>query len=99
LTYTWDESEAGLTGADAIVPGSLQLDADGDGVGEAPILDGTTYRVVANNFIADGGDSFATLKEGTNRLVGGLDIDSLRSYLMENSPVDVTPTNRISSQP
>jgi 5'-nucleotidase len=99
LTYTWDESEAGLTGADAIVPGSLQLDADGDGVGEAPILDGTTYRVVANNFIADGGDSFATLKEGTNRLVGGLDIDSLRSYLMENFPVDVTPTNRISSQP
>jgi 5'-nucleotidase len=99
LTYTWDESEAGLTGADAIVPGSLQLDADGDGVGEAPILDGTTYRVVANNFIADGGDNFATLTEGTNRLVGGLDIDSLRTYLLENSPIEVTATNRISSQP
>ena len=99
LTYTWDESEAALTGADAIVPGSLQLDADGDGVGEAPIVDGTTYRVVANNFIADGGDNFATLTEGTNRLVGGLDIDSLRTYLLENSPIEVTATNRISSQP
>jgi len=99
LTYTWDASEAALTGADAIVPGTLQLDANGDGVGEAPIVDGATYRVVANNFIADGGDNFATLKEGTNRLVGGLDIDSLRSYLLENSPVEATATNRISSQP
>jgi hypothetical protein len=31
--------------------------------------------------------------------VGGLDIDSLRTYLLENSPIEVTATNRISSQP
>ena len=63
-----------------------------------PLEDGTTYRVAANNFIADGGDSFATFRSGTNRINGGLDIDALRAYLLANDPVEVTPTDRISQQ-
>ena len=101
LTYTWDASLAAETGSNAIVPGSLQLDANGDGVGESPIedSDATTYRVAANNFISDGGDSFTTFKAATNKLVGGLDIDSLREYLLVHSPVSPTPSNRISQIP
>ena len=64
-----------------------------------PLVDATTCRVVANSFLSDGGDSFATFKDGTNKLVGGLDIDSLRSYLLANDPVSPTPTDRISQQP
>ena len=52
-----------------------------------------------NNFLSDGGDNFTTFKAGTNKLVGGLDIDSLRSYLLANDPVSVTPTDRVSQQP
>jgi 5'-nucleotidase len=98
LTYTWDASLAAGDDPNALVPGTLMLDANGDGVGESPIVDATTYRVVANNFLSDGGDNFATFKEGTNKLVGGLDIDSLRSYLLAHDPVSATPTNRISQQ-
>ena len=58
-----------------------------------------TYRVAANNFLADGGDGFATFKQGTNRLIGGLDIDSLRLYLQANDPYTVPTTlDRITRQ-
>ena len=76
------------------------VDADGDAATPmVPLEDATTYRVVANNFLSDGGDNFGTFKLGTNKLVGGLDIDSLRSYLLANDPVSPTPTTRISQQP
>jgi 5'-nucleotidase len=99
LSYTWDLSEAQADDADALV-GDVMVDADGDPTTPmVPLEDGTTYRVVANNFLADGGDSFPTFVDGTNRLIGGLDIDSLRAYLLENSPVEPTLTDRISQQP
>ena len=98
ITYTWDTSEAVLPDADAIV-GDVMVDADGDpATAMVPLEDGTTYRVVANNFLADGGDGFAGFKAGTDRLIGGLDIDSLRLYLQQG-PVAPTPTDRISQQP
>lgn len=38
-----------------------------------------TYRVTVHNFMADGGDGYATFKnKGTNRLGGAQDIDALR---------------------
>jgi 5'-nucleotidase len=99
LSYTWDLSDAGLPGANAIV-GDVLIDADGNpGTPMVPLVDGTTYRVVANSFLSDGGDNFATFKAGTNKLVGGLDIDSLRLYLGANDPTAPTATDRISQQP
>ena len=61
------------------------------------LSDTTTYRVVANSFLSDGGDNFATFKLGTSKLIGGLDIDSLRLFLQAHDPYTVTPTDRISS--
>jgi 5'-nucleotidase len=99
LSYTWDVSEAGLPGANALVEPVL-VDADGDpGTPMVPLDDAATYRVVANGFLSDGGDNFATFKAGTNKLVGGMDIDSLRLYLGANDPTAPTPTDRISQQP
>ena len=99
LEYTWDVSLAAQAGADAIV-GDVLVDHDGDaGTPLVPLVPGDTYRVVANNFIADGGDNFSVFAEGTDRLIGGLDIDAFREYLRANDPVEVPATDRISSQP
>jgi 5'-nucleotidase len=40
-----------------------------------------TYRVTVNNFMASGGDGYATLRAGTERLGGAQDIDALVAYL------------------
>jgi 5'-nucleotidase len=98
LQYTWDLSQARLATTDALV-GDVLVDADGDpGTPMVPLENGATYRVAANNFLADGGDNFPTFREGTNRVTQGLDIDALREYLLANSPVEVPGTDRISQQ-
>lgn len=40
-----------------------------------------TYRVTVNSFLAGGGDNFTVLTEGTNRVVGPVDLDALVSYI------------------
>ena len=39
------------------------------------------YRIVTNNFVADGGDSEVGFKNGRDRAVLGTDIDSLVDYV------------------
>lgn len=52
-----------------------------------------TYRVVANNFLSGGGDGFSAFRLGRSPTVVGLDIDALKNYLTEKSPLlpDVIP--------
>lgn len=57
-----------------------------------------TYRVVTNNFLADGGDGFATFRLGTDRLIGGLDIDAFADYLIATSPTTPPSSGRIVDQ-
>ena len=46
-----------------------------------------SYRITTNNFLADGGDDFATLTQGTNRTtLSDFDIDSLVRYLATTTP-------------
>ena len=54
----------------------------------------TTYRIVTNNFLADGGDAFSVFTEGTNRSGGGDDLVALIDYLGANQPVS-PPADRI----
>jgi 5'-nucleotidase len=99
LSYTWDASDAALPNANALV-GDVMVDADGNpGTPMIPLVDGQTYRVAVTVFLADGGDNFATFKQGTNKLVGGLDIDALVNYLKANDPTAPTATDRVSQQP
>ncbi len=53
------------------------------------------YQVTVNNFLADGGDSFAAFKLGTNRIGGGDDLAAFNTYLGVHSPVAPPATTRI----
>ncbi len=85
LRYTWDAS---APIGDRIATSSITING-------TPISPMATYRVTVNNFLADGGDGFSVLREGTNRLGGVVDTDAFAAYLGDNSPLSPTPRNRI----
>ncbi|MFE6101230.1 bifunctional metallophosphatase/5'-nucleotidase [Streptomyces laurentii] len=89
LTYTLDMTKSG---ADRVVTGSIKLN------GEA-IDPSKSYRVAMNEFLTGGGDGFAALAKGTNKLVGASDLDLFNEYLAANSsataPLAVPAADRI----
>ncbi|GAA2968045.1 MULTISPECIES: bifunctional metallophosphatase/5'-nucleotidase [Streptomyces] len=89
LTYTLDLTKSG---ADRVVADTVRLN------GEA-IDPAKTYRVAMNEFLAGGGDGFAALGEGTNKLVGPSDLDLFNAYLADHStaaaPLAPPATDRI----
>jgi len=75
FTYRWDEKQPK---GSRVVPGSMKL-------GGAAIEDGKTYRVVANNFLAEGGDNFPVFAKAANKVDTGMrDLDALIDYLVKN---------------
>jgi len=58
----------------------------------------TSYRIVANNFLSDGGDNFTAFKNGSAKYFGGLDIDGFAKYLPTVSPYTPLPLDRITKQ-
>lgn len=49
-----------------------------------PLDDARSYRLVVNNFMADGGDGHSVLRQGRDRVSLGVDIDAMAEWLMEN---------------
>jgi 2',3'-cyclic-nucleotide 2'-phosphodiesterase (5'-nucleotidase family)/predicted AlkP superfamily pyrophosphatase or phosphodiesterase len=86
FTYEWSASAA--TGS-KVNPASIKING-------VPIDLGASYRVTVNNFMADGGDNFLVLREGTNRLGGDVDLDALEKWFIAN-PGGISPPalNRI----
>ena len=85
FSYSWDANAAD---ADKVDASTIMI----DGV----LVDPTaSYRVTVNSFLADGGDNFAVLTEGTDRLGGEIDLDALVTYFGANTPVAPGPQNRI----
>ena len=68
-----------------------------------PLDTAATYQVTTNNFLADGGDGFQSLRAGTNRTsLPDFDVDSLVRYLeptLAGAPIGPAPTNRITVVP
>ncbi|MEE8375988.1 MAG: 5'-nucleotidase C-terminal domain-containing protein, partial [Acidimicrobiia bacterium] len=85
FTYTWDASE--LDGS-KVDPSKIKI-------GGVTVVAGDDYRITVNSFLADGGDNFAVLVDGTNRLGGEIDLDALVTYFGLNSPVAPGPQDRI----
>ena len=68
-------------------------------VNGAPVNPAAAYRVTVNSFLADGGDGFAVLVQGNQRLGGAVDTDAFEAYLLANpGGVAPGPQNRIEKQ-
>jgi len=89
FTYEWSAS----------APDGSKVNSASIMIGGVPIVPGTSYRVTVNSFLADGGDNFAVLVDGTDRLGGEVDLDALVTYFGANSPVSPGPQDRITSVP
>ena len=48
---------------------------------EQPIALDRTYRITVNSFLAQGGDGFTVLQQGSDAVVGGLDLEALEAWL------------------
>ncbi|MDQ6685637.1 MAG: bifunctional metallophosphatase/5'-nucleotidase [Pseudomonadota bacterium] len=59
-------------------------------LGGEPIVAERSYRVAVNSFLAEGGDGFAVLTEGTGRDGGAPDLDVLLEYLKTPRAPDST---------
>jgi len=53
------------------------------------------YRVVCNGFLAGGGDGFITLKQGTERKIGIVDLDALELYLKKRPDLAAPVAGRV----
>jgi 5'-nucleotidase len=89
LTYAWSRSAPACGKVDMA---SLKI----RGVAVNPQA---TYRVTVNSFLAEGGDHFLALREGTDRLGGPQDVDALEAYFRTHSPVAPGPQNRVTVVP
>lgn len=87
FSYSYDSTAAAGSRVD---PASIKLNGQ-------TIDPNASYRVTVNSFLAGGGDNFAVLKAGTNRLEQPnlVDVDAFNAYLKANAPVAPGPQNRI----
>lgn len=70
LKYTWSDSlPVGQKVLDIYLPDGSKIDPN------------AVYSVTVNNFMADGGDGFTILKQGTKRVTWSSDLDALVDYI------------------
>ena len=82
--YSWDGAKtcgSRISGVSIKTGATTEILVDTAGLVQNPTK---TYRITVNNFMADGGDGFSTLKLGTNRVGGAQDIDALTAYMNAN---------------
>jgi 5'-nucleotidase len=101
LTYTYSRSVA--TAISDTPCASAANPVSNVKVSGVPLDPAATYRVTTNNFLADGGDGFQSLRAGTNRTsLPDFDVDSLVRYLeptLTGAPIGPPPTDRITVVP
>ncbi|WP_262402136.1 bifunctional metallophosphatase/5'-nucleotidase [Actinomadura sp. CNU-125] len=61
-----------------------------------PVDPATGYRVVANQFLLDGGDGFTVLRDGADRVLGPGDLDAFIAYFAAQGTIDPPELTRIS---
>ena len=82
--FAWSQAADGRSTLD-----SLTLDAQ-------PLVDSKNYRVVVNNFMAEGGDDFSVFRQGRDKVNLGIDLDALIEWIAENpKAVDHIQAGRI----
>ena len=89
FSYEWDSAGSPC---DKVAPSAIKLNG-------SMIEPNASYRITVNSFLADGGDKFSVLKEGSERLGGAQDLDALDAYFKAHSPLSPSTQNRIISKP
>jgi 5'-nucleotidase len=89
FTYTWSAS----------APTGNKVNLATIMIGGVSVDPNASYRVTVNSFLADGGDNFTVLVQGTDRLGGAVDTDALEAYFIAFSPVEPGPQDRITVVP
>jgi 5'-nucleotidase len=90
LSYQWDSTRPA---GQRIVPGSVKVNG-------APVDPNKTYRVVANNFLAEGGDNFPTLGQAANRVDTQIrDLDGLVAWLKQHPEIGAAGASLVAPQP
>jgi 2',3'-cyclic-nucleotide 2'-phosphodiesterase (5'-nucleotidase family) len=89
FTYSWSASAPFGSKVD---PASIKL----NGVTLDPAA---SYKVAANNFIADGGDSFTAFVNGAPRTGGKIDLDALIDYFAAHPGIGPAPATRSTQLP
>ena len=85
FSYTWDAAQP--TGS-KVDPASIAIDGR--------VVDpDASYRATVNSFMAEGGDHYSVLADGTERLGGAIDLDALIAYFANTEAVVPGPQNRI----
>ena len=74
ITYTWDGKGTAAIADNEVIAASVLVN------GELLNLSGT-YSVTVNSFLASGGDNFTVFRQGTNRVVGPVDLDALVDHV------------------
>ncbi len=85
FSYLWDAS---APVGQRVAIESIQLDG-------RPVEPAMSYRVTVTEFLAQGGDNFPLLLQGTERVRGVLDVEALESYFERNGVVAPPPLQRI----
>ena len=84
FNYTWN---AAATAGDHVR--DMRLNGE-------PIAPASAYRVTVNSFMAEGGDGFITLQNGSARTGGGQDVDALLAHLKtERAPSPAPRVNLV----
>jgi 5'-nucleotidase len=83
FTYSYDLSQ----------PFGSRVIAESVKLNGTMIQPGQSYRVVANSFLAGGGDSFTAFKNGTGMTTGPVDVDTLESYVVKHTPLSAPVAN------
>jgi 5'-nucleotidase len=87
IWYRWQACPGYNPGAAPFCPqgGAPQVLEIRVGGPAGPVVDAAaTYRVTVNSFMASGGDNYLVLPQGTNRVVGPVDLDALVDYVEED---------------
>ena len=86
IQYTWDAS----------APETDRVNISDVTIGGAPLVIDAVYTVTVSSFIAAGGDNFTLLTEGSNRVIGPVDLDALVDFIEQRSqPISALIEGRI----
>jgi 5'-nucleotidase len=83
LRYRWDSTQPK---GRRVVAGSITVDG-------VPLDEAKTYKIVVNNFLAEGGDGFPMFAQATNKVETGiLDLDAFIALLVANERAGTAAT-------